>query len=117
MGTATAWCANNRPDFSVVHVDEPSERPPQALGKSAEVLQLGFDFELMDPYCRDVEREGARGEEDERLFAENGGARVDHGGGGMVQPRRRKTLPVRPFPATVRVEGFTPWSAPSVLSN
>ena len=41
----------------------------------------------------------------------NGGAKVDHGSGGMVLPRRSKTLPVcQPFPVMGRVGGFTPWS-------
>ena len=41
----------------------------------------------------------------------NGGAKVDHGSGGMVPLRRGKTLPVwQPFPVVGRAGGFTPWS-------
>ena len=41
----------------------------------------------------------------------NGGAKVDHGSGGMVPLRRSKTLPVwQPFPVVGRAGGFTPWS-------
>ena len=40
----------------------------------------------------------------------NGGAKVDHGSGGAVLPRRSKTLPVWPFPTTGRAGGFIPWS-------
>ena len=41
----------------------------------------------------------------------NGGAKLDHGSGGMVLPRRSKTLPeCQPFPVMGRVGGFTPWS-------
>ena len=41
----------------------------------------------------------------------NGGAKLDHGSGGMVLPRRSKTLPVcEPFPMMGRAGGFTPWS-------
>ena len=43
--------------------------------------------------------------------AANGGAKPDHGSGGMVPSRRSKTLPVcRPFPVAGRARGFTPWS-------
>ena len=39
----------------------------------------------------------------------NGGAKLDHGTGGMVPSRRSKTLPVcRPSPVTGRAGGFTP---------
>ena len=38
----------------------------------------------------------------------NGGAKLDHGSGGMVLPRRSKTLPVcQPFPMLGRAGGFT----------
>ena len=38
----------------------------------------------------------------------NGGAKLDHGSGGMVLPRRSKTLPVcQPFPMMGRAGGFT----------
>ena len=41
----------------------------------------------------------------------SGGAKVDHGSGGMVPLRRSKTLPVcEPFPVTGRVGRFIPWS-------
>ena len=41
----------------------------------------------------------------------NGGAKLDHGSGGMVPSRRSKTLPeCQPFPVMGRVGGFTPWS-------
>ena len=41
----------------------------------------------------------------------NGGAKLGHGSGGMVLPRRSKTLPVcQPFPVVGRAGGFTPWS-------
>ena len=41
----------------------------------------------------------------------SGGARVDHGNGGKVLPRRSMTLPVcQPFPVVGRAGGFTPWS-------
>ena len=41
----------------------------------------------------------------------NGGAKVDHGSGGMVPLRRSKTLPLwQPFPVMGRAGGFIPWS-------
>ena len=40
---------------------------------------------------------------------ENGGVKLDHGGGGAVAPRRSRTLPVWPFLATGRTGGFMPW--------
>ena len=45
------------------------------------------------------------------LHYANGGAKLDHGSGGMVPSRRSKTLPeCQPFPVMGRVGGFTPWS-------
>ena len=38
-------------------------------------------------------------------------ARIDHGGGGTVPPRRSKTLPRWPFPAAGKAKGFIPWTS------
>ena len=56
-----------------------------------------------------IARKGYKGAYDR--WCANGGAKLDHGSGGMVPSRRSKTLPeCQPFPVMGRVGGFTPWS-------
>ena len=95
---------------------------PNGCGKSS--LFDAFQSELRIPYLfgmnPELERYYRRASVDVPVqnhqvtwssTVANGGAKVDHGSGGMVLPRRSKTLPVcQPFPVMGRVGGFTPWS-------